>query len=161
MQKRISLLSTQIGNKMKEKKLTLVTAESCSGGGLSYYLSLNPESSPILERGYVTYSNQAKESVLKVSAYTLQTHGAVSKEVAKEMAKGALENSCAQVALAITGIAAPDIKKKEKGIVFIAFANHLTETEVHELHIAGSRTQFCQTIVLESLQYLMRFLENI
>src|SRR5687768_15982577 len=105
----IEKLVIVIGARLKEKNLTLVTAESCTGGGMAYFISINPDVSPILERGYVTYSNHSKQDLLKVSAGLLQMKGAVSRDVAIAMAKGALAQSAAQVVVAVTGIAGPDL----------------------------------------------------
>jgi nicotinamide-nucleotide amidase len=165
MQRKITQLTSHLGKKMTEMKLTLVTAESCSGGGLSHYISLNTESSPILERGYITYSNQAKEELLKVSTYSLQTHGAVSEEVAIEMATGALKNSCAQISIAITGIAGSDIEKgkerKNIGMVYICCASHSAKPMVHKIQISGSRTKFCHTLIIRSLTHIIHYLDKI
>lgn len=91
----------------REKGMMLVTAESCTGGMLSAAITDVPGSSAIFDRGFVTYSNAAKIAMLGVSAATLAAHGAVSQEVAAEMAKGALARSEAGIAVSITGIAGP------------------------------------------------------
>lgn len=116
-------LVDQFFEKMKQKKWTLVTAESCTGGMISTAITDKPGSSAVLERGFVTYSNQAKIDCLGVSEKTLEKHGAVSKEVAEEMAKGALKNSKAKVSVAVTGIAGPDggTSQKPVGLVYIAY----------------------------------------
>lgn len=85
----------------------MATAESCTGGMISAAITDAPGSSAIFERGFVTYSNAAKTEMLGVSPETLATHGAVSEEVAREMAAGALARSEAQLAIAVTGIAGP------------------------------------------------------
>ncbi len=87
--------------------IMIATAESCTGGMVAVALTDIPGSSSVVERGFVTYSNAAKIEMLGVSADTLAAHGAVSEEVAREMAEGALRHSHADLALSITGIAGP------------------------------------------------------
>ena len=94
----------QLASQVKRK---IVVAESCTGGMLAAALTDLPGSSAVFERGFVTYSNAAKIELLGVSADTLERHGAVSEPVAKDMARGALERSGGDIALAITGIAGP------------------------------------------------------
>ena len=104
------------------KKLTLATAESCTGGLVAATLSEIPGSSLVLDRGFVTYSNAAKEAMLGVPAATLERHGAVSAETAAAMAAGALERSGADITVAITGIAGPGGGSKQKPVGVVHFA---------------------------------------
>lgn len=155
-----------LGKQFKERKLTLVTAESCTGGMLAYCVSINSDASAILERGYVTYSNHAKLDLLDVTPFILQTKGAVSEEVAIQMAKGALKNSAGQVAIAITGIAGPDRIGKghgqEKGVVWISCCSSIDPAiVVKKKLIGGERDQFCDVIVLESLKILLSYIKRI
>jgi nicotinamide-nucleotide amidase len=85
----------------------IATAESCTGGLISVALTDVAGSSDVFDRGFVTYSNAAKREMLGVRTATLEAHGAVSEDVAREMAEGALERSAAQLAVAVTGIAGP------------------------------------------------------
>ncbi|MEM9550996.1 MAG: CinA family protein [Pseudomonadota bacterium] len=94
-------------DRAKAQGVTIATAESCTGGMVSAALTDVPGSSAVVERGFVTYSNSAKEEMLGVSAETLAAHGAVSEEVAREMAAGALARSGANLAVSVTGIAGP------------------------------------------------------
>ena len=91
----------------KASNLKITCAESCTGGMLCSALTEVPGSSEVFERGYIVYSNKAKIQMLKVSGISLQTHGAVSKPVALEMAIGAKEDAMADIAIAVSGIAGP------------------------------------------------------
>ena len=103
----------------------IVTAESCTGGLIAGLLTEIPGSSDVVERGFVTYSNEAKQEALGVPAALLRKYGAVSDHVARAMADGALRHARAQLAIAVTGIAGPGGGSAEKpvGLVYIALAN--------------------------------------
>ena len=100
-------LATQILDTAKEHGVMIATAESCTGGMVAAALTDVPGSSAVVERGFVTYTNQAKIDMLGVSAATLDAHGAVSEEVAREMAAGALSHAPVDLTVSITGIAGP------------------------------------------------------
>lgn len=100
-------IDSQILDKAKQCDVMITTAESCTGGMVMAALTDVAGSSAVAERGFVTYTNAAKMQMLGVKATTLDAHGAVSEEVAAQMAKGALANSEAQLSLSITGIAGP------------------------------------------------------
>lgn len=100
-------LAAQILERAKARGVMITCAESCTGGLLGAALTEVAGSSAMFERGFVTYTNDAKREMLGVQASTLKAHGAVSEEVAREMASGALQNARAQIALSITGIAGP------------------------------------------------------
>jgi nicotinamide-nucleotide amidase len=102
-----STLVERIAGILRTRRLTLVTAESCTGGWIAKLLTDIAGSSDWFERGFVTYSNAAKQESLHVPAETLQRHGAVSEQTVMAMADGALRLSRAQVALAVSGIAGP------------------------------------------------------
>jgi nicotinamide-nucleotide amidase len=108
----------------RAKDLKIATAESCTGGLVAGLLTEIPGSSDVVERGFVTYSNLAKEQMLGVPAGLLRQHGAVSEAVARVMAEGAIRNSTAQLSVAITGIAGPGGGSDDKpvGLVHIAAA---------------------------------------
>lgn len=103
--------------------LRIVTAESCTGGLIAACLTEIPGSSDVIERGFVTYSNEAKQELLGVSEALLQAKGAVSAEVAEAMAAGALARSQAEVAVSVTGIAGPGgaTETKPVGLVYLGF----------------------------------------
>lgn len=105
----------------RAQRLTLVTAESCTGGLVAGLITEIPGASNVLERGYVTYSNRAKEEELGVARALLDRFGAVSREVAQAMAEGALARSAATIALAVTGIAGPDGGSAEKPVGLVHF----------------------------------------
>ena len=102
--------------------LAVATAESCTGGLVAGAITDIPGSSQIFDRGFVTYSNAAKQEMLGVTAATLEAHGAVSREAALEMAAGALARAKADLAVAVTGVAGPDGGTKEKPVGLVHFA---------------------------------------
>ena len=122
MEKEIFILATKLGETLKEKKIKIATAESCTGGGVAQALTDIAGSSAWFDRGFVSYSNPAKVQMLQVKQGSLDEKGAVSKQVAIEMAEGALVNSDADLAVSVTGIAGPTGGSDEKpvGTVYIA-----------------------------------------
>ena len=109
----------------RERQFTLTTAESCTGGLVAAAITDIPGSSDVFDRGFVTYSNKAKQALLGVGKDLLQEHGAVSAPVAKAMALGALNAAGTSISVSLTGIAGPGGGSPEKpvGLVFIACAN--------------------------------------
>lgn len=157
----ISKLIKELGKKFKSHHLSLVTAESCTGGGLAYFISKEPLCSPILERGYVTYSNQAKQSVLKVTPDALQTFGAVSQEVTEQMADGALNTSTAHIAISLSGIAGEDFDPpNKKGLLWIACTGINKKKISKKFHIAGSREEFVHESILAAVKLLHQFVDK-
>jgi nicotinamide-nucleotide amidase len=118
----------------KQKKLTLATAESCTGGLVAAALSEIPGSSLVLDRGFVTYSNEAKQQMLGITPSTIDVYGAVSKECAEEMAKGALAHAQVDLAVSITGIAGPTgaVPGKPIGLVFFCAASRSGRVIAHD-----------------------------
>jgi nicotinamide-nucleotide amidase len=106
----------------RARGLTVATAESCTGGLVAGALTEIAGSSDVLDRGFVTYSNAAKQAMLGVPAAILERHGAVSRETAEAMARGALANAPADLAVAITGIAGPGGGSAEKPVGLVHFA---------------------------------------
>lgn len=117
-------LVEQLANLLEVKNMTLVTAESCTGGLLAATITHRPGTSKVFERGFVTYSNESKIESIGVPKEIIDNHGAVSEECAEAMAKGALAHSKAQLALSITGIAGPDgaTNIKPVGLVYFGYA---------------------------------------
>jgi len=118
----VNALAERIAAALLKKRAMLATAESCTGGWAAQALTAIAGSSRWFERGFVTYSNAAKEEMLGVRPQTLARHGAVSEETAREMALGALAHSRADVALAITGVAGPSGGSAEKPVGTVCFA---------------------------------------
>ncbi len=136
-------LATQLGQRLVERRLMVATAESCTGGLVAGAMTDIAGSSAWFERGFVTYSNHAKVEMLGVDADTLETYGAVSEEVAREMAEGALFESRAQLAVSITGIAGPGgaVPGKPVGTVCFGWAEVENAVQSETMHFEGSRAQ--------------------
>jgi nicotinamide-nucleotide amidase len=100
-------LSIQVGEALKARGLMISTAESCTGGWIAQVLTAIAGSSTYVDRGFVTYTNEAKQEMLGVPATTLESHGAVSEDTVRAMASGALAHSRAQVAVSVSGVAGP------------------------------------------------------
>ncbi len=114
-------LATQLGNALRARGWMIATAESCTGGWIGEVLTSIPGSSAFYERGFITYANAAKVELLGVSPDTLVSHGAVSEETAREMARGALLKSPVHVALAVSGIAGPGGGTREKPVGMVCY----------------------------------------
>ncbi len=121
-QEDLESLAAEVGDRLRERGERLATAESCTGGWVAQCATAIAGSSDWFERGFVTYSNEAKTEMLGVAPDTLARHGAVSPAVALEMSTGALRHSRAQWALAITGIAGPTGGSTEKPVGTVCFA---------------------------------------
>jgi len=130
----------QLGGLLQRRGWWLACAESCTGGGIAAALTDVAGSSAWFDRGFVTYSNEAKQEMLGVSAETLAHHGAVSRETVLEMARGALAHSRAQLSVAVSGIAGPTGGTPDKpvGTVWIAWATADGGSAVCE-HFPGDR----------------------
>jgi len=152
-------LATRLGHLLKVKGWKLVTAESCTGGGLSYFITEIPGSSEWFDRGLVTYSNAAKEDLLGVNPQTLKKYGAVSQQIAHEMAEGALKQAQAEISMAVTGIAGPDGGSIEKPVGTVWFgwsgihANTITEMQ----KFSGNRREVRQQSIQFALERLILF----
>src|SRR5579863_7958681 len=135
-------LAIRAGNKLRDERLMLATAESCTGGLVAAAMTDISGSSAWFERGFVTYSNLAKTEMIGVPAALIEQHGAVSEPVAKAMAEGALRNSRAQVSISITGVAGPagGSEAKPVGTVSFAWSNRL-HTGAETQHFKGDREQ--------------------
>ena len=139
----MNILAAQVGGALKAHGLKLATAESCTGGGVAQAITDVAGSSAWFERGFVTYSDLSKQQMLGVSEATLSQHGAVSEAVVREMVAGALANSAAQVALAVSGIAGPDGGTPDKpvGTVWFAWGIKHGATHAQRHQINGNRAE--------------------
>jgi nicotinamide-nucleotide amidase len=147
-------IAHRVGEQLKDKGLHLATAESCTGGWVAQAVTSVAGSSEWFDRGFVTYSNDAKREMLGVRAETLERHGAVSEETAREMAAGALAASRAQVAVAITGVAGPTggTPQKPVGMVCFAWAVRGGATESATRRFEGDREAVRRQSVMFGLQ---------
>ncbi len=117
----VTLLAKQVVRALTERNMTIVTAESCTGGLIAGVLTEISGSSAAVYGGFVTYANEAKIEMIGVPMATLEAHGAVSTETARAMAEGALKASPAQIAIAVTGIAGPTGGSAEKPVGLVHF----------------------------------------
>lgn len=153
-------LARQVGTALLARQWFLATAESCTGGLLAAAITEIAGSSTWFERGFITYSNQAKQELLGVSDTTLIRFGAVSEPTAIEMARGALNHSRAQVTVAITGIAGPTGGSVEKPVGTVCFAWALPQQDVHSCtqFFSGERSEVREQAVCFALSELLRLL---
>lgn len=153
----LKTLVLKTASELNRRGLNLTTAESCTGGGLSYWLTSVPGSSAWFERGFVTYSNAAKNEMLGVSTQILNDFGAVSKETAQAMAIGALEFSKADISIAITGIAGPDGGSPEKpvGTVWIAWTEKNSNLVTQVYVFSGDRQAIRLAAMIQALEGLL------
>jgi nicotinamide-nucleotide amidase len=147
----------------KAKKLTLATAESCTGGLVAAALSEISGSSLVLDRGFVTYSNTAKQQMLGVTPATIDVYGSVSAECAEEMAKGALAHASVDLAVSITGIAGPTgaVPGKPIGLVYFCAASRSGRVLSHDRKYGDiGRTNVRRQSVLQALAMLRELAEK-
>ncbi|MBI5793339.1 MAG: nicotinamide-nucleotide amidohydrolase family protein [Rhodocyclales bacterium] len=156
-------LSESIGAPCRQRRLLLATAESCTGGWVAQVITHTAGSSAWFDRGFVTYSNEAKMEMLGVRAETLAEFGAVSPETAAEMASGALKNSNAMFSLAITGIAGPTggSPGKPVGTVCFAWCRRGDKADAETRQFAGDREAVRRLAVVHALQGLRLRLDAI
>jgi nicotinamide-nucleotide amidase len=156
-QEELEALAAELGATLLARGWMLAAAESCTGGWAAQALTAVAGSSVWFERGFVTYSNAAKREMLGVRAATLEAHGAVSEETAREMASGALAHSQAAAAFAITGIAGPTGGTPEKpvGTVCFAWAGTGFETVAERLVFPGDRRSIRAQSVRHALKKLL------
>jgi nicotinamide-nucleotide amidase len=148
----------------RARGLEIATAESCTGGLVAAALTAIAGSSDVVDRGFVTYSNAAKQAMLGVPATTLKRHGAVSAETAAAMAAGALKNSQANLSVAITGVAGPGGGTKEKpvGLVYFAAARRDGRQVAREQRYGKiGRARVRQRSVAEALALLRLLAEEV
>ncbi|HXM80913.1 MAG TPA: nicotinamide-nucleotide amidohydrolase family protein [Burkholderiales bacterium] len=155
-------LAAKIGKRLKASRAVLVTAESCTGGWVAQAVTAVAGSSDWFERGFVTYSNDAKRELLGVRADTLARHGAVSEETAREMASGALRQSKGSLSVAVTGIAGPGGGSPAKPVGTVCFAwerkkgARRTETRL----FVGDRESVRKQSVIHALEGVLKLLDE-
>ncbi|MDD2722454.1 MAG: CinA family protein [Methylovulum sp.] len=151
-------LAGQLGRFLTAHGKIITVAESCTGGWIAQTITDVPGSSAWFERGFVTYSNQAKIDMLGVNPQTIEHYGAVSEETATEMVAGALVHSSANCAIAVTGVAGPDGGAPDKpvGTVFIAWKNKGEKSIVVKKQFSGDRHQIRAQSVKTALEGAFR-----
>ena len=150
-------------DRCKAKKLTVATAESCTGGLVAAAISEISGSSLVLDRGFVTYSNEAKQQMLGVTPATIDVYGAVSTECAEEMAKGALAHAQVDLAVSITGIAGPTgaVPGKPIGLVYFCAASRSGRIVAHDRKFGDiGRSQVRRASVLQALALLQELADK-
>jgi len=156
-------LSRSLLDLCRMRKLTIATAESCTGGLIAAGLTAIAGSSDVLDRGFVTYSNEAKQQMLGVPADILRDHGAVSRQTAEAMARGALGRANADLVVAITGIAGPGGGNDDKpvGLVHFAAASRSGKLTHHEARYGDiGRAEVRHKSVLQALAMLKEIAER-
>jgi nicotinamide-nucleotide amidase len=164
---RIEQLARELGALLREAHLVLATAESCTAGGVAYAVTTVPGSSDWFDRGFVTYSNEAKLQMLGVAPVYLRDFGAVSEPVARAMALGALSHSTAQIAVGVSGIAGPDggTAAKPVGTVCLAWAikrdpSNPPWATTTTRHFEGDRAAVRAQAVVAALEGLVALLKQ-
>jgi len=154
-------LAQRIGERLKAARAKLVTAESCTGGWAAQVVTSVAGSSAWFERGFVTYSNEAKRELLGVQESTLRAHGAVSEETAREMAQGALSRGNGTVALAVTGVAGPGGGTPDKPVGMVCFAWASARSVRSETRqFSGDRESVRRQSVIHALEGVLRQLDG-
>jgi nicotinamide-nucleotide amidase len=155
-------LATELGQLLLRKKWTITTAESCTGGGIGYWLTAVPGSSAYVDRGFITYSNKAKQQLLAVRSATLLQFGAVSEQTVREMAEGAAKAANADVAIAVSGIAGPDGGSVYKPVGTVCFGFCVNgNVASSQLVFAGDRQQVRQQAIDYALKQSIELLTAI
>jgi nicotinamide-nucleotide amidase len=151
-------LATALGNALRARGWRAATAESCTGGLVAGAITDVAGSSEWFDRGFVTYSNEAKRNLLGVPGALIEEYGAVSEQIARAMAEGALAHSEAEVAVAITGVAGPGggSPSKPVGMVCLGFVRRGEAAHAITRHYAGTRSEVRAAAVREALEGLTR-----
>ncbi len=153
----LNALATQLGKALKSRGMMMSTAESCTGGGIAEAVTRVPGSSAWFDCAFVTYSYEAKTSMLGVHRDTLVDFGAVSEETAREMVEGAISRSRAQVAVAVTGIAGPDGGMPDKPVGTVWFSWKFPKKPIISeiCHFPGDRVQVRHQTIVHALTKLL------
>jgi nicotinamide-nucleotide amidase len=155
-------LAVQVGETLKSKGLMLVSAESCTGGWVGEAVTMVSGSSQWFERGFITYTNVAKQEMLGVAAATLEKHGAVSEPTVREMVAGALARSHGEIAVAVSGVAGPTggTPSKPVGTVCFAWGVRGSEPISTTRHLSGDREAVRRESVVVVLEGVLRMLRD-
>ncbi|MGV3001304.1 nicotinamide-nucleotide amidase [Vibrio sp. E150_018] len=158
----LHILSKRVGIKLKQQSQVLVTAESCTGGGIAAAITDASGSSAWFDRAFVTYSNEAKMEMLGVAEMTLLEHGAVSEQTVKEMALGALQYSIGSFAISVSGIAGPSGGSDEKpvGTVCFGWANSQGDLDIETMYFSGNREEVRLQACWHALEHLEDMLDK-
>jgi len=157
LQQDITDLAAQLGRILTDKSLWITTAESCTGGGISYALTDTPGSSAYLDRAFVTYSNKAKAQLLNVSEETLINYGAVSEQTVIEMAIGACKVTNANIAVTVSGIAGPGGATNTKPVGTVWFCiRYLDENYTYCKVFSGGRANVRTQAIVFALKKLIK-----
>jgi PncC family amidohydrolase len=154
-------IEQEIGTLLVAQRLTLVTAESCTGGLLGHRITNVPGSSAYYLGGFVVYADEAKEALLGVRHETLAAHGTVSEDTAREMAQGARQQMGADVAVSLTGIAGPTGGTPEKPVGLVYIALSAPDAELCQRHVwQGDRLSNKEESVQAALQMVLTYLQE-
>ena len=153
-------VSGKVGDALKAKALVMAAAESCTGGWIGQAVTMVPGSSKWFDRGFVTYTNEAKQDMLGVSAETLKEFGAVSEQAVREMAAGSLARSRAHIAVAVSGVAGPGGGSPDKpvGTVWLAWAEKGGKLTAKSIRFHGDRDRVRRQTVMAALEGLVAML---
>lgn len=162
-EKKLTLIVEQLAESLIKDNKKLTVAESCTGGWIAKVLTDLAGSAVWFERGFVTYSNQAKHEMLGVAEATLESYGAVSRETVAEMAIGALKNSHADFSLSVSGIAGPSGGSADKpvGLVWFAWATKNGVISSEQKNFSGDRDEVRKQAVIFALIRLINLLDEI
>ncbi|MBC3767689.1 nicotinamide-nucleotide amidase [Neptunicella marina] len=156
------ILAEELAKLLVANDWTITCAESCTGGGVAVAITSIAGSSQWFERGFITYSNQAKTDLVGVDPATLKQYGAVSQQVVEQMAQGAAKQANAELAISISGIAGPDGGSEEKPVGTVWFGLTLnSHTQSEKQLFQGNRHQVREQAVHFALNYCIKMLQSI
>lgn len=155
-------LAQELGDELTTQNLKIATAESCTGGGLGYWLTSVPGSSTWYKGGFIAYTPDAKLQMLGVKPEVLSAFGTVSEHTARDMAEGTLEKNCVDLSVAITGVAGPGGGTKENpvGTVWLAIARRDFATETWAEYFKGDRQSIRLQAIQKALEKLLEAIHN-
>lgn len=161
MEEALNQLAVRLNQSLVDKELVMASAESCTGGWIAKAMTDVPGSGGCFDRAFVTYSNEAKQEMLGVDSATLDSHGAVSESVVREMVQGALNRSHATLAVAVSGIAGPDGGSEDKpvGMVWFAWGRRDGDVTVRCEIFSGDRREVRYRSTVVALQGLLDLID--